>query len=214
MTPAVASRWTASAYRTARAAAPSPADSYSHFAVVSHVTPRDADRVCAAVADGARPTTGPRLACQKEVSAARVVVLPEPAGPTMTSSRCPEAITDSAAARWSGARAPRWRSVRSCSWPSDSIGRCGAPPASAASMSTFSAPSSSVVVNKDSPTRRVAGSRLSSRWTHTAAACVHLDDNRDPATRRVGEALFTTTELLGAETVLIDAAETDGFPHR
>jgi len=47
-----------------------------------------------------------------------------------------------------------------------------------------------------------------------AAACVHLDDNRDPATRRVGESLFTTTELLAAERVLIDAAETDGAPHR
>lgn len=47
-----------------------------------------------------------------------------------------------------------------------------------------------------------------------ASACVHLDDNRDPASRRVGESLFTTTELLGGEKVLIDAAETDGFPHR
>ena len=47
-----------------------------------------------------------------------------------------------------------------------------------------------------------------------AAACVHLDDNRDPMTRRVGESLFTSTELLGAEKALIDAAETTGAPHR
>ena len=50
--------------------------------------------------------------------------------------------------------------------------------------------------------------------TEAAAACVHLDDNRDPATRRAGESLFTSAELLGAEKVLIDASETDGFPHR
>ncbi len=50
--------------------------------------------------------------------------------------------------------------------------------------------------------------------TEAAAACVHLDDNRDPMTRRVGESLFTSTELLGAEKVLIDAAETTGSPHR
>src|SRR5450756_1441276 len=85
-TPAVASRWTASAYQTARAAAPSPVDSYNHFAVVSHKTPRDVDRVCAAVADGARPMTGPMPWRQNDVSAASVVVLPEPAGPTSTSS--------------------------------------------------------------------------------------------------------------------------------
>ncbi len=44
----------------------------------------------------------------------------------------------------------------------------------------------------------------------TAAAtarCVHLDDTRDPATRRIGESLFTSLELLGAEQVLLDAAE-------
>ena len=63
-----------------------------------------------------------------------------------------------------------------------------------------------------SPTERRA--LLNTITTDAAAACVHLDDNRDPTTRRVGEALFTTTELLGAEKVLIDAAETDGFPHR
>lgn len=49
--------------------------------------------------------------------------------------------------------------------------------------------------------------------TEAAAACVHLDDNRDPMTRRVGESLFTSTELLGAEKALIDAAETTGAPH-
>ncbi|HEY5514676.1 MAG TPA: MobF family relaxase, partial [Pengzhenrongella sp.] len=55
---------------------------------------------------------------------------------------------------------------------------------------------------------------LNTVTTDAAAACVHLDDNRDPATRRVGESLFTTTELLGAEKVLIDAAEASGAPHR
>src|SRR5665647_1348476 len=55
---------------------------------------------------------------------------------------------------------------------------------------------------------------LSAVTTDAAAACVHLDDTRDPATRRVGESLFTTTELLAAEKVLIDAAEAGGAPHR
>ena len=45
-----------------------------------------------------------------------------------------------------------------------------------------------------------------------AAACVHLDDTREPDRRRIGEALYTSTELLAAEKVLIDAAETTGFP--
>ncbi len=45
-----------------------------------------------------------------------------------------------------------------------------------------------------------------------AAACVHLDDTRDPERRRVGESLFTSTELLAAEKTLIDATETEGFP--
>ncbi len=43
-------------------------------------------------------------------------------------------------------------------------------------------------------------------------ACVHLDDARDPASRRVGEDLFTTTELLAAEKVLLDAAEAHTAP--
>ena len=46
-----------------------------------------------------------------------------------------------------------------------------------------------------------------------AARCVHLDDTRDPMTRRAGEALFTTTELLAAERVLLDAAESSDYPH-
>ncbi|WP_315094728.1 AAA family ATPase [uncultured Cellulomonas sp.] len=50
--------------------------------------------------------------------------------------------------------------------------------------------------------------------TEAATACAKLDDNRDPMTRRVGESLLTSTELLGAEKVLIDAAETTGAPHR
>jgi conjugative relaxase-like TrwC/TraI family protein len=55
---------------------------------------------------------------------------------------------------------------------------------------------------------------LNAITTEAAAACVHLDDNRDPMTRRVGESLFTSTELLGAEKLLIDAAETTGAPPR
>lgn len=50
--------------------------------------------------------------------------------------------------------------------------------------------------------------------TEAEAACVPLDDNRDPMTRRVGESLFTSTELLGAEKVVIETAETIGAPHR
>ena len=46
-----------------------------------------------------------------------------------------------------------------------------------------------------------------------AGRCVHLDEGRDPATVRVGEALFTTVELLGAERVLLDAAEAVDYPH-
>ena len=45
-----------------------------------------------------------------------------------------------------------------------------------------------------------------------AAGCVHLDDTRDPELTRVGESLFTSTELLAAEKHLIDATETDGAP--
>jgi conjugative relaxase-like TrwC/TraI family protein len=41
------------------------------------------------------------------------------------------------------------------------------------------------------------------------AACVHLDDTRDPERRRTGESLFTSTELLAAEKTLIDAATTE-----
>ncbi len=41
-----------------------------------------------------------------------------------------------------------------------------------------------------------------------ATACVHLDDTRDPERRRVGESLFTSTELLAAEKSLIDATTT------
>ena len=36
---------------------------------------------------------------------------------------------------------------------------------------------------------------------------MHLDDTRDPATRRVGESLYTSGELLAAEKVLLDAAQ-------
>ncbi|WP_283253296.1 MobF family relaxase [Actinotalea sp. K2] len=46
-----------------------------------------------------------------------------------------------------------------------------------------------------------------------AGRCVHLDAGRDPTTARVGEALFTTVELLGAERVLLEAAEATDYPH-
>jgi conjugative relaxase-like TrwC/TraI family protein len=63
-----------------------------------------------------------------------------------------------------------------------------------------------------SPTER--RTLLDAVTAQAAESCVHLDDTRDPATRRVGEELFTSTELLAAEKVLIDAAETAGFPGR
>lgn len=46
-----------------------------------------------------------------------------------------------------------------------------------------------------------------------AGGCVQLDEGRDPVTRRIGEALFTTVELLGAERVLLDAAASTDFRH-
>jgi len=46
--------------------------------------------------------------------------------------------------------------------------------------------------------------------TEAAARCVHLDDTRDPERVRVGEALYTSTELLAAEKSLIDACEASG----
>lgn len=65
---------------------------------------------------------------------------------------------------------------------------------------------------------RMASPRQRLRLLHeltTAAAdrCIQLDDTREPATRRIGEAQFTSVELLGAERVLLDAAEATDFPH-
>jgi ATP-dependent exoDNAse (exonuclease V) alpha subunit len=48
--------------------------------------------------------------------------------------------------------------------------------------------------------------------TDAAARCVHRDDTRDPERVRVGEALYTSTELLAAEKALIDASESVGAP--
>ena len=64
---------------------------------------------------------------------------------------------------------------------------------------------------------RMASPRQRLRLLHeltTAAAnrCVQLDDTREPATRRIGEAEFTSVELLGAERVLLDAAEATDYP--
>ncbi len=56
--------------------------------------------------------------------------------------------------------------------------------------------------------------RLNAITTDAAVARVHLEDERDPMTRRVGESLCATTELLDAERVLIDTAETEGLPNR
>ncbi len=75
-----------------------------------------------------------------------------------------------------------------------------------------SAVRASKLLRMASPVERRA--LLNAITADAAAACVQLDDSREPSTRRVGESLFTTTELLGAEKVLIDAAETDGFPRR
>ena len=49
--------------------------------------------------------------------------------------------------------------------------------------------------------------RLIDQIVRAAGPCVHLDDGREPVTRRVGEALFTSAELLAAERTLVDAAE-------
>lgn len=51
---------------------------------------------------------------------------------------------------------------------------------------------------------------LNETTTEAAALCVHLDDTRDPDRVRVGEALYTSTELLAAEKSLIDASEAPG----
>ncbi len=68
----------------------------------------------------------------------------------------------------------------------------------------------SKVLRMASPAERLT---LTNEITTAAQqACVHLDDARDPATRRVGEDLFTTTELLAAEKVLIDAADARSVP--
>ncbi|HEY3548528.1 MAG TPA: MobF family relaxase [Propionicimonas sp.] len=75
-----------------------------------------------------------------------------------------------------------------------------------------SAVRASKVLRMASPAER--RTLLNTLTKDAAAACVQLDDSPEPSTRRVGESLFTTTELLGAEKVLIDAAETDGFPRR
>ncbi|GIG29542.1 hypothetical protein Cma02nite_21420 [Cellulomonas marina] len=68
------------------------------LAVVSHPIPTLWDRVWTAVADGARRTTGPTVPCQKSVSARRVVVLPEPAGPSSASTTRAEPTIASTAA--------------------------------------------------------------------------------------------------------------------
>ncbi|HEY8720913.1 MobF family relaxase [Pengzhenrongella sp.] len=47
-----------------------------------------------------------------------------------------------------------------------------------------------------------------------ATSCVRLDDTRDPQTRRTGEELFTSVELLAAEKSLIDAAEVTPYRMR
>ena len=46
--------------------------------------------------------------------------------------------------------------------------------------------------------------------TEAAARCVHLDDTRDRERVRVGESLYTSTELLAAEKSLINASEAPG----
>ncbi len=45
--------------------------------------------------------------------------------------------------------------------------------------------------------------------TLASGECVRIDDQVDPERRRVGEAMFTSPELLAAERTLLDAAETD-----
>ncbi len=77
--------------------------SVSHLAVFSHPMPRLPASTPAAAADGARPTTdpGPCSACHAADRAARVRVLPDPAGPTSTSRSRPDPATRCTAAAWS-----------------------------------------------------------------------------------------------------------------
>jgi conjugative relaxase-like TrwC/TraI family protein len=53
---------------------------------------------------------------------------------------------------------------------------------------------------------------LAAVTTAAANASVHLDDTRNPATRRTGEEMYTTVELLAAEKLLLDAADSPGAP--
>ncbi|WP_034622986.1 MobF family relaxase [Cellulomonas sp. URHE0023] len=64
---------------------------------------------------------------------------------------------------------------------------------------------SSLVFRMASPEDRV---RLTNTIvTEAGKACVRLDDDTEPARRRVGEETFTSLELLRAERTLLDAAE-------
>src|SRR5665647_3660127 len=77
-------------------------------------------------------------------------------------------------------------------------------------MSTFSAPSSSVVVNRASPTRLVVGSRLSSRWTHAAAASAVIVLSR--ARRSAGEAILSSLDARTAAAPMFHVVHTERLP--
>ena len=68
----------------------------------------------------------------------------------------------------------------------------------------------SKILRMASPQERL--SLTSAISAQVKAASVHLDDTREPERCRVGEALYTSHELLAAERVLIDAAETTRYP--
>ena len=88
----------------------------------------------------------------------------------------------------------------------------------AAHRSVFTTWNLAAAAARVTKTLRMASPRqrhqLLAELTNAATArCVHLDAGRDPATHRVGEGLFTTVELLGAERVLLDAATSGDYHH-
>lgn len=120
-------RAASSAMIVARCRPPGPTVSCSHFAVVSHRVPRASESCAAATAEGARPTTPPVLAgrsgsrSQVPLIAFKVVVFPEPAGPTRTCRPRPDEHTWTSAPAWSADRALIPRAVSDRGGPSGEV---------------------------------------------------------------------------------------------
>jgi len=141
------------------------------------------------------------------VSALRVVVLPDPAGPTSASSRCSEVRMARMAAVWSST-SDRPTSALCCSAsPSQRLLMNGKPLVSAASMRTLSAARSSVEVNSLSPTRRRSGSRVSSSCTHAAWTWSVIALVR--RSRSCGEAIRRTFEARSVSLPTFQSVHTD-----